>query len=93
MLILTRKLNEQIVVGDSICITYLETRDRQAILAIEGPAETTIESDETRARGGHADLRSGSPSRATVEDASTKHPADQVTGAITYGGQRSMLLR
>lgn len=42
MLVLTRKSNEQIVVGDSIRITVLETRDTEVVLAIEAPAETMI---------------------------------------------------
>jgi hypothetical protein len=46
MLVLTRKTNEQIVVGDSIRITVLETRDSEVVLAIEAPAENMIQSAE-----------------------------------------------
>lgn len=46
MLVLTRKSNEQIVVGDSIRIRVLETRDTEVILGIEAPAEYTIRSEE-----------------------------------------------
>jgi carbon storage regulator len=42
MLVLTRKSKEQIVVGDSIRITVLETRDTEVLLAIEAPDENTI---------------------------------------------------
>jgi len=46
MLALTRKSDERIVVGGSICITVLETRDTEVVLAIEAPPEYTIESDD-----------------------------------------------
>ncbi len=46
MLVLTRKTNERIVVGDTIRITVLETRDTEVVLAIEAPAENTIHRGE-----------------------------------------------
>jgi carbon storage regulator len=66
MLILTRKLNEQVIVGGSIRITVVETRGSEVILAIEAPAEITIKRGEIPARGGHAGPRSQSPRRATI---------------------------
>jgi carbon storage regulator CsrA len=47
MLVLTRKLHEQIVVGNSIRITVLEIRDSEVVLAIEASAESTIQTRET----------------------------------------------
>jgi carbon storage regulator CsrA len=46
MLILTRKTNEQVIVGGSIRITVLETRGTEVVLAIEAPAEKTIQRAE-----------------------------------------------
>jgi carbon storage regulator CsrA len=42
MLVLSRRSNERIVIGDSIQITVLETRDTEVVLAIEAPNENTI---------------------------------------------------
>jgi hypothetical protein len=58
MLVLTRKTNEQIVVGDSIRITVLETRDTEVVLAIEAPDENLIENAEKRPDRGSPKARS-----------------------------------
>jgi carbon storage regulator len=42
MLVLTRKASEQIMVGDSVCITLLATHGRRVRLGIEAPAGVTI---------------------------------------------------
>jgi carbon storage regulator len=46
MLVLTRRTNEKIVVGDSIQITVLETGKNEVVLAVEAPAENTIHRGE-----------------------------------------------
>jgi carbon storage regulator CsrA len=43
---LRRRSNERIVIGDSIQITVLETRDTEVVLAIEAPDENTIHQPE-----------------------------------------------
>ena len=42
MLVLSRKLNEQIQVGDGVTITVLEIRGAKVRLGIEAPAEVRV---------------------------------------------------
>jgi len=46
MLILTRKLGEQVAIGDDIRITLLEIKGSQAKLGIEAPRSTGIYRNE-----------------------------------------------
>ena len=48
MLVLTRKLNERIVIGDNIRITVVGIRGNHVRLGIEAPPEVTILRDELR---------------------------------------------
>lgn len=48
MLVLTRKLNERIVVGDNIRITVVGIRGNHVRLGIEAPPEVTILRDELK---------------------------------------------
>jgi len=43
MLVLARKRNESIVVGDAIIVTVVEITDDGVRLGIEGPLETTVD--------------------------------------------------
>lgn len=57
MLVLTRKLNERIVIGENIRITVVGIRGNHVRLGIEAPPEVTILRDELRRHeapaGGH----------------------------------------
>ena len=46
MLILTRKLGEQITIGDNITVTLLEVNGTQVKLGIEAPKEISIHRKE-----------------------------------------------
>lgn len=46
MLLLTRKANEQIIIGDNICITVLETRGGQVKIGIEAPRTISVHRKE-----------------------------------------------
>jgi carbon storage regulator len=50
MLVLTRKLGENIRIGDSIKITVLEVRSGQVKIGIEAPPEIKVHREEIYAR-------------------------------------------
>ncbi len=50
MLVLTRKLGENIRIGDSVKITVLEIRSGQVKLGIEAPPEVKVHREEIYAR-------------------------------------------
>ena len=50
MLVLTRKLGENIRIGDSIKITVLEVRSGQVKIGIEAPPEVKVHREEIYAR-------------------------------------------
>lgn len=50
MLVLTRKTNERIVIGDNVRITVVGIRGNHVRLGIEAPPEVTILRDELQRR-------------------------------------------
>jgi carbon storage regulator len=64
MLVLTRKANERIVIGDDIRITVLATRGNVVRIGVEAPPQITIVREELSPEGrrpeavGEAPLRS-----------------------------------
>jgi carbon storage regulator len=50
MLVLTRKLGENIRIGDSVKITVLEVRSGQVKLGIDAPPEVKVHREEIYAR-------------------------------------------
>ena len=46
MLLLTRRQNESIIIGDDICITILETRGGQTKVGIEAPRQISVHRKE-----------------------------------------------
>jgi carbon storage regulator len=50
MLVLTRKLGENIRIGDSVKITVLEVRSGQVKLGIEAPPDVKVHREEIYAR-------------------------------------------
>jgi carbon storage regulator len=50
MLVLTRKVGEQIVIGDAICITVVAIRGDRVRLGITAPRETVVDRRETHER-------------------------------------------
>jgi carbon storage regulator len=58
MLVLSRKLNEQIIIGDNIRVTVVSIRGNQVRLGFEAPPEVLIFRDELCTE--HAPHESGS---------------------------------
>ena len=54
MLVLTRKINETIVIGENIRVTIMAIRDRTVRLGIEAPQEVAIVREELVRRRGQA---------------------------------------
>ena len=54
MLVLTRKINETIVIGENIRVTIMAIRDRTVRLGIEAPQEVAIVREELVRRRGPA---------------------------------------
>ena len=49
MLVLSRKIGEEIVIGDNIRVTVVAIRGNQVRLGFTAPAEVSIQRDELRA--------------------------------------------
>jgi carbon storage regulator len=62
MLVLTRKINETIVIGENIRVAIMDIHGRKVRLAIEAPQEVAILRDELVRRPGQAP-RVSSPAR------------------------------
>ena len=58
MLILTRKMGEQIIIGDDITVTLLEVNGTQVRLGIEAPKEISIYRKEIYERIRRENLKS-----------------------------------
>jgi carbon storage regulator len=50
MLVLSRKQGERIQIGDSICVTVLDSRNGKVRLGIDGPASVPIHREEVYQR-------------------------------------------
>ena len=65
MLVLTRKLGENIRIGDSVKITVLEVRSGQVKLGIEAPPEVKVHREEIYARIQEENRRAQSKGEST----------------------------
>jgi carbon storage regulator len=63
MLVLSRKKNESIVIGDGIEITVVEVRGSVVRLGIKAPASVPVHRDEVRRRIDREELAAGQDSR------------------------------
>jgi carbon storage regulator CsrA len=52
VLVLTRKVNERIVIGDDVVVTVLEVRGDQVRLGIEAPRDVKVFREEVLQRDG-----------------------------------------
>ena len=74
MLVLTRKLGENIRIGDLIKITVLEVRSGQVKLGIDAPPDVKVHREEIYARIQAENRRAASTSPEALRDAAQKLP-------------------
>jgi carbon storage regulator len=81
MLVLTRKLGENIRIGDSVKITVLEVRSGQVKLGIDAPPEIKVHREEIYARIQEENRRAqrwkdegGEPGPAARDDSKREKP-------------------
>lgn len=72
MLVLTRKLGENIRIGDNVKITVLEVRSGQVKLGIEAPPEVKVHREEIYARIQEENRRAGGPRPDAAPDPGRK---------------------
>jgi carbon storage regulator len=77
MLVLTRKLGENIRIGDSVKITVLEVRSGQVKLGIEAPPEVKVHREEIYARIQEENRRAQRVKAGPPEDAAPPREPDR----------------
>jgi len=77
MLVLTRKLGENIRIGDTVKITVLEVRSGQVKLGIEAPHETSVHREEVHRRICQENLRAAAHAPEDLEDVMRAFATDQ----------------
>ena len=69
MLVLTRKLGENIRIGDNVKITVLEVRGTQVKLGIEAPPEVIVHREEIYERIQEENRKAANASPMAIKDA------------------------
>ena len=72
MLILSRRTDESIVIGDEVTITILSVKGKQVRIGIDAPANVTVHREEIYQRIQSGDTQSGD----TQSDAPEKEKSD-----------------
>ena len=80
MLILTRKLGEQITIGDDIIVTLLEVRGSQVKLGIDAPESISIHRQEIFERIRRENLRSSKVRSTDLSKADSLFRINKSTG-------------
>ncbi len=75
MLVLTRTINEKIVIGDDVTVTVLGVKGHQVLIGIEAPVEIPVHREEIYQRilKEHAD---GAPYVPAIFDFNNSLPGD-----------------
>lgn len=66
MLVLTRRANQSIMIGDDVVVTVLEVRGDQVRIGIQAPRHVTVHRDEVVAALAEANRLAASPSPAAL---------------------------
>ena len=81
MLVLTRKLGENIRIGDSVKITVLEVRSGQVKLGIEAPPEVKVHREEIYARIQEENRRARPGKPGEPESPNTRGDSGRASGS------------
>ncbi|PIQ28734.1 carbon storage regulator [bacterium (Candidatus Blackallbacteria) CG17_big_fil_post_rev_8_21_14_2_50_48_46] len=85
MLVLSRKINESIIIGDSVEVIVLEVRDGHVKLGIKAPREVSIHREEV-----YAEIRQEN-TRASHKDPKTLASAAQaMQGSVSKPQERAV---
>ena len=82
MLVLTRKYQEKIRIGDNITVTVLRTKGKAVRLGIEAPADVPVIRGELAFEPAAAAVSGGS-SEATTHEAAGKRPACRASDSVS----------
>ena len=74
MLVLTRRANQSIVIGDNVVVTVLEVRGDQVRLGIKAPRSVTVHREEVFLELAEANRAAASPKPGGLEGLSALRP-------------------
>ena len=74
MLVLTRRANQSIMIGDDVVVTVLEVRGDQVRLGIRAPRHVAVHREEVFAELAEANRRAASPPRAALDELGALRP-------------------
>ena len=88
MLVLTRRANQSIKIGDAITVTVLEIRGDQVRIGIDAPRAVPVHREEVYAELQRENVRAASPPPGALEGLGSLIPRTTGTSAAE-GGARS----
>ncbi len=84
MLILSRRVDESIVIGDEVVITILSVKGKQVRVGITAPPDVSVHREEIyrRIQSGEIDALSGSVPASAAPGAVSHVPEDSTNGNV-----------
>ncbi len=77
MLVLTRRANQSIVIGDNVVITVLEVRGDQVRIGIDAPRSVTVHREEVHREIAEANRAAASPGAGALDGLAGLRPKGQ----------------
>ena len=74
MLVLTRRANQSIMIGDNVVVTVLEVRGDQVRLGIRAPRSVTVHREEVFRELAEANRAAASPTQGALDSLSALRP-------------------